>query len=655
MPTITYNLAPNPVWQFTDFAALFLAGGKMYTYRDTARTTPKPVYKDPAGMTAWPNPLIFSDPDGSNYPIYWSSDENYFVEIFDKNGGGPLYTFTQFNAPGFVKPGPDLPPIKNYVIDGQFRFQNDSTFLNVQRGTWLSPKWLFTKTSPSTAVDNITFPQFAPGQTQVPFGPTNYLDLLCNSPGTDAEKAICHFFDDVYTFQGQTLVFSFWAKSSFSSTLSLLIKQFFGSGGSSPIATGVQNFNLTPTWTFYSSAPFVVPSISGQTIAGGNDTFEVFFNVPPTSPCNLSLANVQIQLGQLATPYDFNGYDLERSKSFGQKLPVPAFGNPSPDQGKFVTLGTENLGSVPNEPAFVLTSLPVYTGFIQPVFAPPSAVFPGWAFANGTFLGSYVNNMEAYNLYVLLQSLATSGGPAVVIGNDGFIATLVDGGVNVLVTNENVGVTTNASDVNTGLSIVVEVPGTIFVQQQTKIFGLPASALTPGTYFLIDSVSHNYYCYLVINGVGNNPNLFGLTGIPIYLTSGMTTNQVSAEIAFQLTGAIYATPDLTGYFLRFGPTNPSNVRDPDYLARSGGNTIGSTQSSAFQTHGHGLSYPGNATPSIADTSITTATSGYRIGGPPDATFATYAARTATDGPNSGNISTGESRGINTYLLPLIKL
>lgn len=640
MPDITYNLAPNPVWQFTDFMALFLAGGKMYTYRDLARTTPKPVYKDPAGMTQWPNPLIFSDPDGSQYPIYWASDENYFVEIYDQFGGGPLYTFTQFNAPGFVNPiEVDAPPIKNYVIDGQFRFPVAPAISNIQNGVFFAPKWAFAKGFSVASVDNLTVAAFTPGQTLVPYSPVNYLSITCTSPGTDTSKLFAHFMDDCTMFQGQNITFSFWAQSTFSSTISLQIKQFFGTGGSSAIVTPVPpSFPLTTVWKYYSTT-IAVPSISGQTIGPNNDdSFEIFFNLPLSSVYNVQITNVQVQLGQIPTPYDFNGYNLERSKSFGQKLPIPLPGVPSPNMGNYVTLGTETSGGISGEPAFIFTVLPLYTGFVMPAYVNPASPYPGWVIANGTFVQAYINNQEGYKLYQLLQEIAALNSTSVGIGTDGF-SPMVSGN-NVIVTNEEVGSALDSVDVNTGMTITVTVPGNLSTQQVTEIFCLPAVSLLPGTYFYMYSVTYSYYCYITINGIGEDPKIGGYTAIPIPLTSGMTAAQVAAIISFQLQGTVYAAPDLTGYFVRFGPTNPASVRDPDYTTRNGGNNIGSIQGSALGTHTHTYQMAGGA-------------QGTSTGGTP--VFNTNTP-TETSAPNGSNpVSTGETRGINVYLLPLMKL
>ncbi len=644
MATTTYNLAPNPVWQFTDFAALYLSNGKMYTWEDLERTVPKPVYKDPEGMTPWPNPLIFGDPTGSAYPIYWASDSNYYVEIYDQFGN-LQYVFSQFNAPGFVTPEFPTPPInKNYIIDGQFRFPNAQNFLPLANNTstWISPKCYFTKSASLTSVDNATFIPMAPGQTNVPWTPYNYLNLKSYLIGGDTLRSLNWLLGDYNQFEGQTICFSFYASSPVATAVSIYLNQQFGTGGtpSPTVTTPVFSATLTSNFVLYSGS-IVVPSTSGATL-GTNDNASLVLTMtlPANTIYEINITNCYFQYGAGPSQYDFNGYNLGREQVYGQKLPVPAYGNPSPDIGKFLTIGTEISSqlAVP-EPAYVLSSGPYSTGDVKISSLQPSqGPWPGWIIANGTPVGAYQNSMSAYALF-FAEYVSFGGFSAGIFfpSGDGFSTAIVSS-VNVVSTNITTGVSPAAVDVNTGMTITVTVPGAIGVAQVINILALPQSSLTAGNYFKISGTTNNFACYITINGVGNNPNIVGYTGIPIPLTTGMTANQVASVISLQLSAAFFSL-DFTGFFPRFGPTNPTNVRDPDYSSRNGGNAIGSSQSSAIQTHTHTYSK-----------SIST----LQASGSPTG-FLNDFHNNETGAPNGATVSSGETRSINMYFLPLVKL
>ena len=84
MPT-TYNLAPIPYWDVLDKVGKLASNGTITTYRDTARSELKATYMDPAGLIPHLNPIQLNA-TGSVGPIYWASDENYFIIIKDSAG-----------------------------------------------------------------------------------------------------------------------------------------------------------------------------------------------------------------------------------------------------------------------------------------------------------------------------------------------------------------------------------------------------------------------------------------------------------------------------------------------------------------------------------------------------------------------------------------
>jgi len=104
--------------------------------------------------------------------------------------------------------------------------------------------------------------------------------------------------EDVRTFAGQTITFSFWAKSPTNGTIlsGAYVEQWFGSGGSSSVYVNTSgNLTLTTSWQRFSTT-MTMPSIAGKTIGAGS-----FVAI------NFAMAN---SLGTSAT-YDIWGVQVE--------------------------------------------------------------------------------------------------------------------------------------------------------------------------------------------------------------------------------------------------------------------------------------------------------------------------------------------------------
>ena len=309
---ISYSLAPIPIWPLRDLIGFPLAGGKMYTYRDTVRSDFKPVYQDPAGTLPYIQPIIFNAA-GFNGPFYWASDENYYIEIYDVNDS-LVQTIPHYNAPGGV--GPPVPittyiDLKNHITDPTFRFPLMGLFdpapLSAIIGT---TNWYFTKNNMS-ATDFLQFVTPTPGSVSPPNNPYRYLRYQCAiAGGSETEKFLFWKFDSVVTFQGTEVTIAFWARCPLGNpNLEVKFRQLFGTGGSPAVETAVTSFVLTPDWAQYSITT-VVPSISGKTVGSGNDDFlAVLFEYPKNSVTTIDLTLFQYNIGNQLLPFEYNTAD----------------------------------------------------------------------------------------------------------------------------------------------------------------------------------------------------------------------------------------------------------------------------------------------------------------------------------------------------------
>jgi len=443
MSVITYNVLPNPLWQFTDAAGIFLMDGTIETFLDTNRTTPKPVYQTPDDSTPWDNPLSLSSA-GSVNGLFWADDADYWVVVRDLNGV-QKYEFTVYSTT--AQNGANSATLKNHILDGQFRFPYATSFPNIQANTFIAPKCIFNKTSAST--DNASIIDFPLGQTFVNEGnPVSYLNIECTIPNvTETLKNIFFYFSDVTSFEMQPITIAFWAKSTTAAQIYLLWNQFFGAGGSTSVGTVVpgSTTTLTSTWTKY-FYQFTPPSTTGKTKGGGfDDVAELAFIFPFTSVFNVQLTNVEVKLGDFPGVYDYRTYEQQRGVSFAQRLP---FAITPADTNKSLIVGLENTG-LSQEAAYVLNNNAGVINEWAGVNALPSDAI----LCNGATLDASANNNKYMNLYLSIMNQWGTGA-------DGLFNMVSGDGLSAIAINDASGAIIDALDVNTGMTVTTTTPGT---------------------------------------------------------------------------------------------------------------------------------------------------------------------------------------------------
>ena len=106
----------------------------------------------------------------------------------------------------------------------------------------------------------------------------NFLEYISSSQSATSDFMRCRgAFEDVYTFAGETVTFSFYAKAaSGTPKIALGFSQNFGSGGSTTVTTKVGEVTLSTSFERY-SITFTMPSISGKTIGAGSYNTVQFF------------------------------------------------------------------------------------------------------------------------------------------------------------------------------------------------------------------------------------------------------------------------------------------------------------------------------------------------------------------------------------------
>jgi hypothetical protein len=121
---------------------------------------------------------------------------------------------------------------------------------------------------------------------------------------TGSYNEMIYRIEDVTTFAGQTITFSFWAKADSSRTLPTpVLNQNFGSGGSGQVGTNITlNSNaLTTAWARYTGT-VSVPSISGKTI-GTSSYLEIDMQLFMNTTFTFDTWGWQLEAGSVATAF----------------------------------------------------------------------------------------------------------------------------------------------------------------------------------------------------------------------------------------------------------------------------------------------------------------------------------------------------------------
>jgi hypothetical protein len=188
---------------------------------------------------------------------------------------------------------------KNKVINGNFGIWQRGTSFTIASGSAYTAD-RFQVSSGSGGTVAATRQTFTAGQTDVP-NAIYFLQLAYSVSGTDA-VLIDHRVEDVNTFAGQSVTFSFYAKvSSGTKSITPRFVQDFGSGGSATVVTSLTAQTLTTSWQRFTITS-TVPSVSGKTI-GTSSYLRLDLLASPSGTLTYSLANVQLEAGSTATAF----------------------------------------------------------------------------------------------------------------------------------------------------------------------------------------------------------------------------------------------------------------------------------------------------------------------------------------------------------------
>jgi hypothetical protein len=195
---------------------------------------------------------------------------------------------------------------KNLIINGAMQVaQRGVSFSSNNSIDYTVDRWAIF----SNGVSTTTQESFAAGQTDVPNEPVKYLkwNISTYASGDNLFQRV----EDVRTGAGQAVTLSFYAKADSSITNRPRLIQNFGSGGSSEVVTATSTNALTTSWQKFTITA-TLPSISGKTIGSSSYLELEALRFTDTFTGGVYIANVQLELGSTATPFE--------QRSFGDEL-----------------------------------------------------------------------------------------------------------------------------------------------------------------------------------------------------------------------------------------------------------------------------------------------------------------------------------------------
>jgi hypothetical protein len=184
---------------------------------------------------------------------------------------------------------------KNKIINGDFGIWQRGTSITIPSGYGFGPD-RFQSYSYASNTTTISRQTFTPGTAPVAGYEGQY---FCRILSTNGGNPLEYRVEDVRTLAGQTVTFSFWAKSATAQSITNGITQNFGAGGSSDVYVLSSGVAITTSWARYSYT-VSMPSISGKTVAS-NSFLQLSWNGAINNA--LDIWGVQLEAGSVATAF----------------------------------------------------------------------------------------------------------------------------------------------------------------------------------------------------------------------------------------------------------------------------------------------------------------------------------------------------------------
>jgi len=589
-----------------------LSAGKVYFYKDQARTILKPVYQltgSPPNYTyaALPNPLTlsaagtFQDGSGNDIAVYYfpydssGNLELYYVKV---ESAGAVLQFTREGQPNLKAKEDDTVDVKNNVPNGQFLTHNDIKETPsrdageiTQAITDIAPGgWTFERPGTSTAKDYITFERFA-SPVDIPSSHPRYAARVKTTvaDADDTYKGLRLKYRDVNKFASDTeeYTFSFSGKSNISSDLTIpinLIKNY-GSGGSATNTTLLQSITLTPTYQVF-NITFIFGKNTSKTIGANNDDFlQLELGLPTSYSYDISVTNFALPKGDI----DISLYPIATSaqslyRSLAGWLPIPDY--EGANLYLPVILGPKGLEYDDSQIGKIFS-----TSLELP--AKGELLLNGANYDVAEYSSEGIPYRRLYEKWKDIYGLSKFGAST-------YFANIIDPGLNpndFRIYNRLNGNVTDTADGTpaTGFTFVKDQDGSPTQPEITTISTVAGSSIPAGanfTFHVPAGPDTDWYVWYKVNGSGTDPAISGYRGILVEILSTDTNETVRNKTMLAINATNFHVPHWNGYFFRFWD-NGHGI-DPDASSRTArgdgitGDAIGTYQQDEFKFHGHNI-------------------------------------------------------------------
>lgn len=629
-----------------------LSNGKVYFWEDNARSIPKPVYEISGtppnySYTVLPNPVTlssvgtFQDGSGNNIlPYYFPFDgtpdtttntiDLYYIEVFDQDG---VLQFTREGWPNFTEANVETDQdVTNFVPNGQFLLHNNipawngntfivnqipapttTTFTDSTGNFTTTPiaegGWTFERNSASTAKDLITFPAFGSAVSSPTGNPIYALKIQTTLASADTRKDLCLKFNGVNTFASGTQAYNFYfeAKSDTGSTLpnvQLLLRKYFGTGGSATTETAVTSFTLGTSYSSF-NASILFGTNENKTIGtAGDDYVQIVLRLPPTGiqaaefddfaltineekltafPTQTEAQQIGPSLAGWTTNPDFNAMDLYLPIRLGPEGfvfddsnigKIVASTNLLPGIGELICNGTTyrtNDYSSDGIP-YARLQAKLFNGTV-PIYG------TGSTFVTATQETGVTNDL-IFSTNTFGTATAPADGavpttftftPIHLPASAGFGLNAYLNGTNILraiSTATNAGLITSPNAHTSGFTIVDDRNiDTTTIKHSFTVQTIAAAGIPAGGYWTFSTNNPGltpYYMWFTINGAGVNPAPGG-TEIKVDLLSTMSAQDVAVVVSAALNAgrqtlivAVAASAVTAGSYWTFGTPNSNS-------------------------------------------------------------------------------------------------
>jgi hypothetical protein len=194
---------------------------------------------------------------------------------------------------------------KNKILNSDFSIWQRSTSATVTSEDYYAPDRYRSVYVAGGATTTWSRQTFTPGAAPVAGYEGQYFSRIAATSGSGTTViGLGQKIEDVRTLAGQTVTLSFWAKSDSARTMTVLLVQVFGSGGSSDVFALNTTTTTSTGWTRYSYT-VSLGSLSGKTIGSNSYLIPyIYFNTGQASGSpQLDLWGIQLEASNTATAF----------------------------------------------------------------------------------------------------------------------------------------------------------------------------------------------------------------------------------------------------------------------------------------------------------------------------------------------------------------